>query len=131
MRPDQSLDRDLPVQVDQKFVHFSLILDIDALFDEGWPDNLIDVGYSGVNALAAPTRLVPVTELVCLVLSCRSTLKGEKRNKKSRRQTERERCSLMEQRNGAIPSYQPGRLLMLDFLLNRRSASHVSCGSPY
>ena len=57
------------IELDEEVINGLLVLDVNALLDESWADNLVDVLDSLEDTLSSPLGLVSVTELASLVLS--------------------------------------------------------------
>ena len=58
------------IELDQEFIDFGLILNIDVLLDKSWTNSLVDVGNGLGDTLACPLALVSIAKLNSLVLSC-------------------------------------------------------------
>ena len=60
----------------EESIYCSLILDIKTLLDEGGANYIIDIFHGFVDSFALPVRLIPITQFMRFMLTCRSALEG-------------------------------------------------------
>jgi hypothetical protein len=57
------------VKLDQELVNLGLVLDVNVFLDNGWANDIVDIGDSFCDTFSTPLALISIAELACLVLT--------------------------------------------------------------
>jgi hypothetical protein len=57
------------IKLDQEFFNIGLVLDVDVFLDNGWANDVVNIGNSFCDTFSTPFAFISIAELACLVLT--------------------------------------------------------------